>query len=174
MIPKDLSKKQLAAMIANYRSAGATQGGRWPLSELLLEERRRKPTAFSPRDVASTIVRISRTSSDGLVSYHDIWKAFLPDQPWRGNQPRRIIADALYQTIGYCVDHGLPVLTVLVVRKNERRLSPEAVQHIYRESRELGVDVGGDQMAFIEREREKARKLSIDALPLAAHGEADG
>lgn len=165
MTPQTLTDKQLAAMIANYRSSGVTTGGRWPLTELLLEERRRKPTAFPPHDVAAAIIKLSQASPDGLVSYHDIWRTFLPDEPWKGNNPRRILADALYRVIGYCVDHGLPVLTVLVVRKNERRLSPEAVQHIYSESRDLGIEVGTDPAAFVAREREKALHLSASHLP---------
>lgn len=165
MTPRDLNDKQLHSMISNYRSSGAVEGGRWPLSELLLEERRRKPTKFSPRDVAAAIVLLSRASPDGLVSYHDVWKTFLPDTPWRGNNPRRIMADALYRVIGYCVTHGLPILTVLVVRKSERRLSPEAIENIYRESRELGVEVGNDPIGFVAQEREKALSLSATSLP---------
>ncbi len=167
MTVQKLSDKQLGSMISNYRARGVSEGGRWSLSELLLEERRRKPTAFPPRDVASTIIRLSQESPDGLVSYHDIWRAFLPEREWKGNAPRKILADALYRVIGYCVEHRLPILTVLVVRKSERRLSPEAVEHIYNESREMGVDVGPSPVAFVESERAKALRLRIDQMPSA-------
>lgn len=161
----DLTDKQIESVVARYRTAGLTEGGKYSLSDLLLEQRRRKPTIFPPRDVAQTIIEKSRSSPDGLVSYGEIWNAFLPDRPWEANNSRRIVADALFRVIGYCVENGLPILTVLVVRKSERRLSSEAVEHIYRESRELGVEVGGDPLAFVTREREKALQLSLRDLP---------
>lgn len=166
MTAQKLSDRQLAAMIANYRTRGVSEGGRWSLSELLLEERRRTPTAFPPREVASAIIRLSKGSPDGLASYHDIWREFLPDREWKGNAPRKIMADALYRAIGYCVDYDLPILTVLVVRKQQRRLSPEAVLNIYNECRELGIDVGPDPEKFVEAERAKALSMTADSLPI--------
>jgi hypothetical protein len=159
MSVQNLTDKQLVTMIRNYRNRGVSEGGRWPLSDLLLEERRRKPSAFPPRDVVSTILTLSQQSPDGLVTYLDIWRSFLPERKWEANNSRRIIADALFRALAYCVDNDLPIITVLVVRTQDRKLSSEAVENICEESRELGINVGPDPVAFVEGERAKALEI---------------
>lgn len=163
-----LTNGQLQTIIANYRARNAVEGGKWPLSALLLEQRRRKPVLFPPHQLANAIIRKSREASDSLVTYGELWKEFAPDQPWRGNNPRRIMADALYRVVGYCVDHDLPILTVLVVRANDRRLSPEAIANICHECRELGLQIGSDPERFIEHQKERSLALTTAELPLDA------
>ena len=52
----DLSDKDLDRFEASYRRANRTEGGKFSLSEILLEKRRRKPSAFSVREVAAKII----------------------------------------------------------------------------------------------------------------------
>jgi hypothetical protein len=161
----DLSDDELDRFEAAYRRANKTEGGKYSLSEILLEKKRRKPSAFGVRDVAAKIVELAAASDDGFVTYGDIWNAFRPDTPWEGHKTLRIVADSLGRVIYYCVRNRLPILTVLVVRASNRKLSSKAVENIYRECRELGVEVGLDPKAFVENQIRLSRVVIIHQLP---------
>lgn len=162
---QDLSDEAIASVISRYRAQGKKDGGPFTLAELLIEQRRRKPSAFPTVEVARLIVELSRRSLDGLVTYKQIWTHFRPDQPWQGHGSQTVVRDALYRVIGYCVAHGLPVLTVLVVRTQSRKLSDEAVANIYAEAKEFGLEVGLVASDFVRQEAFKSRSLSVEALP---------
>jgi hypothetical protein len=164
----DLSDAQLDNLEANYRKANKTDGGIYPLSDILLEKLRRRPTAFGVVEVARKILELAKTSDDGLLTYGDIWKAFNPNTPWKANYSRRVVADSLYRVIHYCVTNHLPVLTVLVVRGSSRKLSPQAIQNIYDECRALGVDVGLEPKAFVEKQVALTRAIKVQCLPKAS------
>jgi hypothetical protein len=161
----DLSDEELDRFEANYRRANKAEGGRYSLSEILLEKIRRKPSPFGVREVAAKIVELAALSNDGLVTYGDIWNAFRPSLPWEGHNSLRIVADSLLRVIHYCVTNRLPVLTVLVVRTSSRKLSNKAIENIFRECRELGVDVGPDPKAFVDKQMELSRAVIIEHLP---------
>jgi hypothetical protein len=74
----ELSDKELDRFEASYRRVNRTEGGKYSLSEILLEKRRRKPSEFGVREVAAKIVELAALSADGLVTYGDIWNAFRP------------------------------------------------------------------------------------------------
>ena len=158
----DLSDRQLSAFIRNYEADGRTEGGKFSLTDLRLEQQRRIKSPFPPRETALEIVRLAKASSDGLVTYKEVWQRFRPEQTWTGNAPRAEMAKALASVIAFCVDHDLPILTALVVRGDSRSHSEDAVMNIYREANELGVKVGIDAQAFVRREQETARSLSLD------------
>ena len=99
------------------------------------------------------------------MTYGEIWNVFRPNIPWEGHKTLRIVADSLERVIQYCVTHGLPILTVLVVRTNERNLSPQAIQRIYEECRELGMNVGPDPNAFVASQVALSRAIIVDQLP---------
>jgi hypothetical protein len=161
----DLSDTELDRFEASYRRANKAEGGKYSLSEILLEKRRRKPSAFGVREVAAKIIELAKLSDDGLITYGDIWNAFRPGVPWEGHKTLRIVADSLYRVIHYCVTNQLPILTVLVVRGSNRRLTNEAIQNIFNECRELGVDVGIDPKTFVNTQIELSRAVVIDRLP---------
>jgi hypothetical protein len=161
----DLSDEELDRFEANYRRENRMEGGKYSLSEILLEKKRRNPSPFGVREVAGKIIELGGASDDGLVTYGDIWNAFRPNSPWEGHKTLRIVANTLGRVIYYCVTNRLPILTVLVVRSNNRRLSSQAIENICRECRELGVDVGPDPMAFVENQIELSRNFVIDQLP---------
>jgi hypothetical protein len=142
-----------------------TEGGKYSLSEILLEKRRRKPSAFGVREVAAKIIELAAKSEDGLTTYGDIWNAFRPGVPWEGHKTLRIVADSLYRVIHYCVTNQLPILTVLVVRGSNRRLTSEAISNIFNECKELGIDVGTNPKAFVDEQIRLSRTLVIDRLP---------
>jgi hypothetical protein len=161
----DLSDKELDRFESNYRRAKKTAGGKYSLPEILLEKKRRKPSPFGVRDVAAKIVELAAASPDGLVTYGEIWSAFRPNVAWQGNNSLRIVSSSLARVIQYCVAHRLPILNVLVVRTNNRRLSDKAIENIYRDCTELGVDVGSDPKAFVDNELKRSRGVVRDQLP---------
>jgi hypothetical protein len=70
--------------------------------------------------------------------------------------------------IYYCVTNRLPIITVRVVRANNRKLSDEAIANIYTECRELGVDVGLDPKVFVDNQIKLSRSVVVDGLPKEA------
>lgn len=161
----DMTDNQLDVFEANYRKEKKTVGGKYSLSEILLEKKRRKPSEFGTREVAAKIIELANKSSDGLCTYGSIWSAFRPDAPWEGHKTLRIVADSLGRVIYYCVINKLPILTTLVVQAGTRRLSPGAIRNIYNECRDLGVDVGLEPEAFVSDQVRLSRSFVINELP---------
>ena len=163
--PDELAPSALTSLIERYRTKGVTEGGQFSLAELLVEQRRRRPSALPINEVARFIIDRSRSSSDGLVTYKEIWDHFRPGEDWKGHGSQGVVKDALYRVIGYCAAHGLPILTTLVVRTQSRQLSDEAIENIYRECKEFGVDVGLDPREFVQREADRSRTAPLGSLP---------
>jgi hypothetical protein len=162
---EDLTDDQLEKFAANYRRSKQTEGGKYNLREILLEQRRRSPSPFGTREVAAKILELAGNSNDGFVTYGELWRAFRPDSPWLGHGTQQIVARSLFRMIGYCVRHQLPIITVLVVRGASRRLSAEVVQNIYEKCKELGVETGPDRDAFVSDQIKKAKTLALHDLP---------
>lgn len=165
MAVTDLRTPQLTAFIANYRKAGKTSGGKYSLAELLLEERRRSPSAFPHVEVARHILTGAKASDDGRVTYLEIWQAFRPGEEWKGNASVKVVGGSLGKVVEYCVRHGLPIFSVLVVPTGTRKLTNQAILNIYHECKELGVDTGNDAQAFIRREETRALAFLAHDLP---------
>jgi hypothetical protein len=162
---ENLTDDQLERFAANYRRSRLTEGGKYSLSEILLEQRRRAPSPFETREVAARIIELGRQSCDGFLTYGELWHSFRPNSPWSGRGTQQIVAQCLYRVIGYCVRHKLPIVTVLVVRGANRQLSAEAVQNIYNECRELDVDTGLNAEAFVKDQIKMAKALTLHDLP---------
>jgi hypothetical protein len=160
----ELTDRQLDNLEANYRRAHKAEGGKYTLSEVLLEKKRRKPSVFGVHELAAKIIELAALSEDGLVTYSDLWNAFRSD-PWIGHKSLKIMANSLERVIYYCVTNGLPILTVLVVQKQNRTLSIEAINNIYEACRELGVDVGFDAKKFVDEQRGLSRAVVLERLP---------
>ncbi|QIG97184.1 hypothetical protein [Bradyrhizobium sp. 6(2017)] len=164
---EQLSDEQLDTFESNYRKAKKTEGGKYSLSEILLEKLRRKPAVFGTRQVAAKIIELAQKSEDGLCTYGQIWSEFRPNTPWEGHKTLSVVASSLGRVVHYCVTNDLPILTTLVVQTGTRRLSHEAIQNIYHECRELGVSVGPDPEVFVRTQAELARHLALYNLPAA-------
>ena len=150
---KDLDVKELVNIVSNYAKAGRETGGPYTLAEVKLEQLKRLSSPYDTIAVAKKIVEQAKQSEDGLTTYGDLWKAFNPGKEWRGNADQQIMAKTLGRVIAYCVGHGLPVLTTLVVQKGGRKLSDKAVIHIFNEAKALGVNTGLDAKAFVEAQK---------------------
>ena len=135
-----------------------------PPDTRLLQKLRHQRDVFGARDVAGKILEFSRGSEDGLVTYLQIWDAFRKD-PWKGNYSLKMVGNSLKRVAYYCLLNNLPFLNILVVQKGTRNLADKAVQNIYKNYRELGVDVGIDPHAFIKREIERCRSFQNHKLP---------
>jgi hypothetical protein len=161
----DLTDQELDQFERNYRRQNRSEGGIYTLSEVLLEKKRRRPSPFGVREVAAKIVELAAQSHDGLLTYGDIWHAFRPNVPWEGNYSQKIVADCLNRVIHYCVTNRLPILTVLVVRSNNRRLTLDAIENIVLECKELGIETGLDSSAFIQEQIALSRNVVAENLP---------
>jgi hypothetical protein len=161
----DLSDEELDRFEENYRRANKTEGGKYALSEILLEKKRRKPSRFGVRNVAAKIVDLAAASDDGMLTYGDLWNAFCPNIPWEGHKTMQVVTDSLGRVVYYCVTNRLPILTVLVVNASNRKLTNQAIENIFRECRDLGVDVGLDPNRFVANQIELSRAVVIDQLP---------
>ncbi len=165
MALEDLTDRQVNSFIANYERSGKAEGGKFSLSELLLEKQRRIVSPFPPAETAKTIVEMAQASKDGLVTYKEVWQKFRPNAVWTGNAPRAEMAKALGRVIAYCIDNKLPILTALVVKGSTRSHSPEAVQNICNEARSYGIDVGTDPYGFVKSQQDRSRSLIVETLP---------
>jgi hypothetical protein len=95
MAISDLTDKQIASVIKRYRESSKTEGGPYSLADLLLEQKRRSPSEFPVVETAKAIIKMSKASHDGLVTYLDLWNEFRPGVPWKGQGSQRTMANAL-------------------------------------------------------------------------------
>jgi hypothetical protein len=156
---KSLTDVQLSRMVKNYEDQDVVTGGKWPLAELRLEQSRRGPSQFDPKDIVEAIIRLCGEADDHKVSYKAIWNAFRPDTPWQAFNSQKQVTNGLYKVGSYCVDQGLPMLSVLVVPSGTRVLTDEAARNIWAFALSLGVDAGPDARAYVAREAAKASDL---------------
>lgn len=146
-------------MAKNYVDQGVIAGGIWPLSDLRLEQSRRSSTELSPPELIEVILRGSSAAKDKQISYKEVWAAFRPNDPWQAHNSQKQVTNGLYRLGSYCVDTGLPMLSVLVVPSLTRVLTAEAAKNIWAFAASLGVETGPDPRAYVEREAIKAQSL---------------
>jgi hypothetical protein len=152
----DWSNEQIETLIGRYRDRGIVEGGKFTLSELLIEQKKRAPSRFGGAEVVKGIIELARRSVSGVVTYGELYHYLSDGLPWKGNATQRDMGNALERGISHCVENRLPVLTVLVIRQSGS-LSPEAVQRIYTEAKEFGLDVGLNADSFVALELEKCK-----------------
>jgi hypothetical protein len=158
----------LEAAIKRYRERGLTVGGPFSLAELLLEQKRRSKSEFYGRTVVEAIMYAARGSESCYTTYRDLHEQLYPGEPWKGNYSRSLMMQALDKAIHYCVGTKLPILSVLVVRSDDRKLSEQAIQNIYNECKEMGLDVGLEPEKFVSEQialsKEWVRETSASAV----------
>ena len=148
----DWTSEQIDTLVQRYRQRGITEGGKFTLSELLLEQKRRTPSKFGGVEVVTGIIELARKSPTGLITYGDLYRYLSGGLPWKGNATQSEMSRALDLGIHHCVQNSLPILTVIVVRQSGK-LAPDAVQGIYDECKELNVDVGISPELFVKKQR---------------------
>ncbi len=158
----------LDAAIKRYRERGLTVGGPFSLAELLLEQKRRSKSEFDGRTVVEAIINAARGSESCYTTYRELQEQLYPGESWKGNYSRSLMMQALDKAIHYCVGTKLPILSVLVVRSDDRKLSEQAIQNIYNECKEMGLDVGLEPEKFVSEQialsKEWVRGMSASAV----------
>ena len=160
MTIQNQSEQQLNNLEENYRRQNLTEGGKYNLHEIKLENLRRNSGDLRPLDVVSAICILSENSQDGLLTFLDIWRHFYPDKDWVWPPSFNVVTKALGGAIYHCVTHGLPILTVLVVPINTRILTDDAIQGIYDGCKKVGVDVGLIPKDFVESQVEISKEFA--------------
>lgn len=153
---EDTSDEGIQTLIDRYRERQITSGGTFTLHELLLEQKRRGKSDFDGKFVFNAIKELLKESGVDLITYGQLHKKLYPGKEWAGNYTQSQMSRALDKAIYYCISQGLPIITVLVVRADER-LSEKAVQNIYSECKDLGMDVGLSAEQFVENQIAKSR-----------------
>lgn len=161
-----IEPKSLKSLIERMRAATDHSKATYTLPELLAEQHRREKVGVFPTvETAQKIVQLVANSETGVITYLDIWNAFRPGEPWEAHKSRQEVTNALDRVSFYCIQHGLPLLVTLVVNKGQGKLTDDAKDNIYDAAKERGVAAGPDRDAFIADQQEKARALTLAALP---------
>ncbi|HZQ00784.1 MAG TPA: hypothetical protein VFB13_14675 [Reyranella sp.] len=154
-------------MERRYVEQGRTEGGPYTLFEIRIELRRRLPSTFDPRIVASKIVELAQANPNGLTTYKALWDVLRPGEAWKGHNSQTTLGNALGTVIAYCCQNRLPILTVLVINGSIGALTDKAIFNIAQECRDLGMDTAPNDRAFVERQVEAAKAITVAALPAA-------
>jgi len=163
---ENLKPSQIADNIKRYRERGVATGGPFSLAQLLQEQNRRaKPGVFGTVETAQKIIELSQQSSDGLISYGDLWTAFRPDEKWSVFKSRTAVTKALEQVGYYCVRHKLPLIITLVVNASQNELTDQAKDNIYNAWTERGLVTASERDTFIDEQQQLSKKLVAANLP---------
>jgi|TARA_Y100000815_G_scaffold275646_1_gene315577 hypothetical protein len=163
-----IDPKNLKSLIERMRATSDHSKAAFTLPELLAEQQRReKVGSFPTIETAQKIIELVAASESGVTTYLDIWDAFRPGQPWEAHKSRQEVTNALDRVNAYCIRHGLPLLVTLVVNKHRGKLTDDAKENIFNYAKERSVAVGEDRDAFILDQQERARALTLAALPVA-------
>ena len=164
---QDLTDRQLSNLVENYGRAGKTEGGKYSLAEVRLEQQRRLGKAYNGRDAALKIVDLAKKSDDGLVTYLDLWKSFYPEQEFKGHKSVREVMAILGAAAYYCAAFPggpLPIVTAAVVQSSSRVVTRKAQENIFNAAKDWGLDTGHDVEAFYQAQLEGTKKLVTSDL----------
>ena len=161
-----IDPKNLKSLIERMRAATDHSKAPYTLPDLLAEQHRRgKVGVFPTVETAQKIVQLVSSSDTGVITYLDVWNAFRPGEPWEAHKSRQEVTNALDRVGFYCIRHGLPLLVTLVVNNGQGKLTDDAKENIFNAAKERGVGVGEDRDAFIDDQQQRARALTLEALP---------
>lgn len=155
---REVSDEGLQAAITRYRERKLTVGGPFSLAELLLEQKRRAKADFDGRTVVDAIIASARASVTHILTYGQLHEQLYPGRKWEGNYSQSLMSNALDKAVHYCVENQLPILTVLVVRKDDKGLSDQAIHNIYNECRDIGLNVGLEPEKFVREQIRMAKE----------------
>lgn len=150
-----LSDEALDSLRANYERLGKTDGGIVPLATVLREKISRYPCeGHSPAGIVGRILALCRESDDRRTTYGALWTELT------GRPLRQADIGVLGRYLGhvglYCADNGLPNLSVMVVNRQDRALSENAVANIWIWMRSNGVAVPDTAKDYVQQQAELA------------------
>lgn len=158
-----MTSQQLESLAQSIRG-GTARGVLFTLADVNAELVRRMPSTLDVRRIAATILDQAKKSPSRVTTYGDVWLE-MTGKAWRGNGPRAHMIKGLTKLIGYCHQHHLPMITVLVVSKQEGKLTDKAIAGICRDCESLGIDMGPDKAKYVKDEAEKSLRLTVENLP---------
>jgi hypothetical protein len=156
---EDESIKGLKNLEKNYMEKNRTEGGVYTLVEVRRELLRRNGGIHNGETVYKAIFALLTTSSSGFITYGELFVK-LHNKLWKGNGSQGLITKDLYAAIYYCVQNQLPILTSLVIRKDETQPTSEAMQNIYDCAKQSGIkDMPGSVEKFVLEQQQNSLQL---------------
>jgi hypothetical protein len=147
-----LTDAELVTLEGNFVEKGVTVSKHYALTDVRRELLRRATAGIDGADVFNHIALLAGVSPDCLTTYGNLHSKLWPNEEFVGNGSVGRVMKALGAAIYYCVEHGLPCITTLVVNAKDRTLSERAAANIYNTLKGLGVKVGSDVEEYILRE----------------------
>ena len=147
-----LTHEQLNNLENNYRRMNKTSGGKWTLQQVLEEKKCRQADENDAESLVRVIVENCRRNSDTRTTYADVHRAIYPNEKWTGDSSKNKVMRALRNVVAHCIANGLPIITSLVVQEKSRKLTPGAIENIYKTCREFDFDVGLNTFNFVARQ----------------------
>lgn len=163
---RDLTEREIRAMIKNYDRNGQTSGGKWSRSELVLELDRRKSTVYPPHHLAQIILRMCHVSYDRRVSYKELWLAHNEGPLPKGQNWVKPLTDGLAVLGAWCIDNDLPILSTLVVNDQKRELSDQAASNVWNYMKDKLPNVPLNAREFVEQQAVLSMEMPIGRLPI--------
>ncbi|WP_022684114.1 hypothetical protein [Sphingobium bisphenolivorans] len=164
----ELTNDELTRMIGNYDARGLTVGGKWPRSDLAIELDRRKTSIYEPVRLARLILAECHKAADKRVSYKDLYQAWHGERHPLGQYWVNQLTDGLGVLGAWCWDHGLPIISVLVVNDGTRELSPKAAINIWTALRDRFSETPDSVDEFARQQGEAALAMPPSNIDVVA------
>ena len=157
---EERSTKELENLRKNYLAKDKIEGGPHTLVEVNKELLNRKGSDLDGKDIVNAIISLTNNSPSGITTYGELFTK-IHNKKFIGNSSQSKISKDLDRVIYYCIQNELPIITTLVMRKNQEKLTEQAIQNIYDECKDLGVDVPASPDTFVKSEQEKSRNFQF-------------
>ncbi|MFC0687149.1 hypothetical protein [Novosphingobium clariflavum] len=111
--------------------------------------------------LAITILSEIAKWDDRRVSYSGLWEALHGEPPKQGNYWMKVLSPKLSDLSQWCLEHNLPLIGALIVRKGDRLQNEASVKNLYDFAQSAGVKTGRDPVAFVNQHAAMAQMLDI-------------
>jgi hypothetical protein len=166
----DWTDDEIRNLVQNYTKDKKTDGGHYSLVECQREITRRNGGPYSGREVTSKIVGLGQKSSDGLVTYLELWQAYFPNKQWKGNSSGNEVGKKMLRAASYfcAINQQLPFVTCIVVNGATRKATDKAKKNVFDFAKNLGVSTGPDYIKFFDDHAKRTKSIDpsvFDADP---------
>ena len=111
--------------------------------------------------LAITILTEISKWDDRRVSYSALWEALHGYPPKQGNHWMKVLSPKLSDLSNWCLDHNLPLIGALIVRKGDRLQNDASIKNLYDFAQSVGIKTGRDPVAFVSQQAAMAQMLNI-------------
>ncbi len=158
---------EIRTLIKRYEERQSTSGGLYTLAELRLEHVRRVRAPHEPKQFAACILTLAAASSKRRVTYGALFEHLNGRSP-NGQGDIKTITTSLERLGACCHDHGLPIISTLVVNKATGKMTAEAVQNVWNYLRQIDPTMPDDPGTFVAEQAVRAERLSPESLEAAS------